>query len=263
MIDVVKFPGLGITLDVPKIAFSIFGVNVRWYAVCIVLGIVVALVLSKISKEKFYIDFDQLLEIMIITLLFGVIGARIYYVIFNFSYYLENPLEIINIKNGGLAIYGGIIAGAIVIIKMCEKYGINKLDFFDYIVPFVSIAQAIGRWGNFFNIEAFGTETTSIFRMGINTAQGYIEVHPTFLYECVACVCIYFILRKMQKNRKFAGEICFSYLALYSLVRFFIEGLRQDSLMFIDIKVSQLVSAIIFIYSCYYLLKGLIKSRNR
>ena len=91
MIDVVKFPGLGITLDVPQIAFSIFGVNVRWYAVCIVLGIVVALVLSKISKEKFYIDFDQLLEIMIITLLFGVIGARIYYVIFNFSYYLENP----------------------------------------------------------------------------------------------------------------------------------------------------------------------------
>ena len=143
--DIVTFPAFNISIEIPKIAFSILGVDIHWYAVCIVLGIIVAFVLCKISKEKYYIDFQQVLEIMAIALIFGIIGARLYYIIFNITDYLENPIEILNFRNGGLAIYGGLIAGVIVIIKMCKKYGINKLDFFDYIVPFVSIAQCIGR----------------------------------------------------------------------------------------------------------------------
>lgn len=258
--DIVTFPAFNISIEIPKIAFSILGVDIHWYAVCIVLGIIVAFVLCKISKEKYYIDFQQVLEIMAIALIFGIIGARLYYIIFNITDYLENPIEILNFRNGGLAIYGGLIAGVIVIIKMCKKYGINKLDFFDYIVPFVSIAQCIGRWGNFFNIEAYGYQTDSLFRMGIFTEQGYMEVHPVFLYECIICLIMFFILRALQKKRKFAGEICFSYLAMYSFARFFLEGLRQDSLMFLDFRISKVVSLIIFVYSCYFLLKGKLKN---
>ena len=260
--DIVTFPGFNISIEIPKVAFSILNVDIHWYAVCIVFGIVVALVLCKISKEKFYIDFVQVLEIMLITLVFGVIGARIYYVLFNLDIYLENPIEIFNIRNGGLAIYGGFIAGIIVIIELCKKYGINKLDFFDYIVPFVSLAQSIGRWGNFFNIEAYGYETDSLFRMGIFTSQGYMEVHPVFLYECIICFAMFFILRAMQKKRKFVGEICFTYLAMYSLARFFLEGLRQDSLMFMSFRVSKVLSLIIFVYCCYFLIKERIKKMH-
>ncbi len=256
---IVTFPELGINLQVPQIAFSIFNMNVYWYAVCIVFGVIVALILAKLSEEKFYIDYNQMLEIMLITLVFGVIGARIYYIIFNFEYYSQNIVEILNIKNGGLAIYGGIIAGMITIVKMCKKYDIKVLDFLDYIVPFVSIAQSIGRWGNFFNVEAYGSQTQSFLRMGIITEIGYTEVHPVFLYESIICLLIFFVLRWLQKNRKFSGEICFTYLLLYSFARFFLEGLRQDSLMFLGFRVSQIVSLIIFIYSIISLCKNKIK----
>lgn len=252
--DIIKFPGLGLDFEVSKVAFSLFGINIYNYAFCIVFGIIFALILCKNSKENYYIKFDALLEIMILALLVGIIGARLYFVIFNLEYYLENPIKIMNIRDGGLAIYGGLIAGVYVIIKRCKFYKIAPLDFLDYIVPFVAIAQAIGRWGNFFNIEAYGYETSSFLRMGITVAEGYKEVHPVFLYESISNFIIFFILRKAQEKRRFKGQILYMYMALYSGVRMFLETLRTDSLMFLGFRISQILSIVIFVYSSITLL---------
>lgn len=252
--NIVRFPGLGINLEISKIAFSIFGIDIYNYAFCIILGIVVALFFCKISKDNYYIKFDAALEIIIIALIVGIIGARLYFVIFNLEYYLKNPIQIINIRDGGLAIYGGLIAGGCVIFKRCKSYKIHPLDFLDYIVPFVALAQSIGRWGNFFNIEAYGYETKSFLRMGITLTEGYKEVHPVFLYESLCTVIIFFILRNSQRKRKFRGQILFMYLAMYAGIRMFLEPLRTDSLMFFGFRISQVLSIVIFVFTSITLL---------
>lgn len=201
--NVITFPGLNLRFKISKIAFSIFGISIYKYAVCIVLGILIALFLCKISKEKFGIKYDDVLVCTVFGIVFGVIGARLYYVVFNLGYYSKNILEIFNIRNGGLAIYGGLIFGAIAIYIYCRHENIKVLDLFDYIVPYIAISQSIGRFGNFFNIEAYGEHTTSILRMGITTTNGYMEVHPTFLYESLATLIIFIILKILQKYRKF------------------------------------------------------------
>ena len=255
----INFPGLGLNFNVPQIAIKIFGVNIYWYAICIVLGIVVALIICSESKEKFNVKFDFLFECIMYAILCGIFGARLYYVLFNLDYYLENPTNILKIRNGGLAIYGGLIIGVIVIIIKCKKNKVNVLDFLDYFAPFVALAQSIGRWGNFFNQEAYGTETANIFRMGIHTENGYQEVHPTFLYESISTLIIFLILRKMQKNRKFKGQICYSYLVLYSGIRMIIESIRIDSLMWGNFRISQVLSIAIFVIFGIMLLKKYIK----
>jgi prolipoprotein diacylglyceryl transferase len=165
------------------------------------------------------------------------------------KYFLSNPSQILNFRNGGLAIYGGLIVGILTAIIICRKKKIDVLNFLDYVIPFVALAQAIGRWGNFFNIEAYGSQTVSIFRMGIETANGYLEVHPVFLYESISNFLIFIFLRILQKNRKFNGEILLVYCMLYSFVRSFLEGLRIDSLMFFSFRISQILSIFIFIIS--------------
>ena len=132
----------------------------------------------------------------------------------------------------------------------------SVLDFFDYLVPFVAVAQSIGRWGNFFNQEAYGRESTNFLRMGINTAQGYQEVHPTFLYESICTMTIFVILRILQKHRKFKGDITYLYLFLYGGCRMLIEGIRIDSLMLGNVRVSQFLSCAIFVISGIILLKN-------
>lgn len=245
----VCFPEFGLNLDVPRIAFSIIGINIYWYSFFIVIGIVFALILSFFSKEKFGIKFDDVIDITIITLIAGIIGARLYYVLFNLNYYLASPTKLFALRDGGLAIYGGLIFGGLALIFRAKKIKINPYDFLDYIAPFVAIAQSIGRWGNFFNVEAYGNKTSNIFRMGINSIEGYIEVHPTFLYEGISTFVIFCLLRIMQKNRKFTGQILLLYLILYSFVRFFIEWIRADSLMIGYFKISMIVSFIIFVIS--------------
>lgn len=258
--DLVKFPGLGIEFNVPKIAFELFGVEIYFYAIFIVLGIIIALILCRISKEMFGIEYETVIETMIGAIIFGYIGARLYYVIFNLNKYINNPLKIFNIRDGGLAIYGGIIFAGIYILIKCKKSKIIFLDFCDYIIPFVAIAQSIGRWGNFFNKEAYGYQTTSILRMGIyDNYMQYLEVHPTFLYESICTFLIFLFLRKLQKNRKFKGQILYSYMICYSFIRIFIEGLRADSLMIGVLKVSQILSIVFFVYFTCLLLK---KNRN-
>lgn len=245
--NVVKFPGLNLILNVPQFAFEIGGVKIYNYAVCIVLGIIVALVLCKINKNKFDIEFDDVLENIIYALVVGVIGARLYYVVFNLGYYLNNPSQILNFRDGGLAIYGGLILGSITLFITLKVKKINVLDFFDRIVPFVAIAQAIGRWGNFFNVEAYGYETSNLLRMGITKTGIYSEVHPVFLYESFLNFVLFILLIKMQKNRKYKGQILLGYLAGYSLLRGILESFRIDSLMIGTFRVSQLLSILIFI----------------
>lgn len=204
-----------------------------------------------------------MLETLLIAVLVGVVGARIYYALFNWEKYRISPSKIFELRDGGLAIYGGLIAGAVVIFEKCKKKKINPFDFFDYIVPFVAIAQSIGRWGNFFNQEAYGTRTTNIFRMGIQTLEGYKEVHPTFLYESIATFLIFVILRILQKNRKFTGEIMYFYLLLYAGIRSMIEGLRVDSLYLGNFRISQILSCVIFVVSGIMLLKNFRKQKQK
>lgn len=252
--NVVTFPGLNLSFEFSQIAFSILGISVYKYAICIVSGILIALILCKLNKEKFNIEYDFILESAVLGIFCGIIGARIYYVLFNLEYYINNPSQILNFRNGGLAIYGGLILGAVAIFINCKLQKKNALDFFDCIIPYVAIAQSVGRLGNFFNVEAYGYETTSIFRMGINTINGYIEVHPTFLYELVSNLLIGITLLIMQRKRKYKGQVVLAYMALYGFVRFFIEGIRSDSLMIFNFRISQIVSLILFIISIVMLI---------
>lgn len=246
----VKFPGINLELNIPRTSGVILGIEIYNYAICIVIGILVALFLCKISKEKFDIKYDEVLENCIIGLIFGVIGARLYYILFNLNYYLKNIWEILNFRDGGLAIYGGLILGGIAIIINCKRKNIDILQFLDFIVPYIAIAQSIGRWGNFFNIEAFGIETNNFFRMGIQTVEkGYMEVHPVFLYESIATFIIFCLLKKLQKKRKYKGQILLYYCLFYSGVRTVLEGLRTDSLMLFNVRISQILSIIIFLFS--------------
>lgn len=256
--NVVSFPGIGIDFEVPKIAFTVLGVDIYMYAVCIVVGIIVAMIFCKFSEDNYYINFECVIEIMLLAIVFGIIGARLYYVIFNFSQYAENLGKIFDLRDGGLALYGGFIAGTFIIVKFSKKYKVSPIEFLDYIVPFVALAQCIGRWGNFFNVEAYGIQTTSLLRMGINTVNGYMEVHPMFLYESAATLIIFFILRNLQSKRKFPGQILYSYLVLYSGVRMFLEGLRADSLMFLGIRISKVLSIIVFVCASIILLKKIV-----
>lgn len=256
----VAFPGLGINLEINKIAFSIFGANIYWYAICIVTGMILAILLCYFSKEKFGIKFEDILDIAIIIIAVGIIGARIYYVLFKLDYYLAEPSKILAIHDGGLAIYGGILFGGLALIIRAKMLKIDTLDLLDCVVPFVAIAQCLGRWGNFFNVEAYGVETTNFLRMGVNSAQGYIEVHPTFFYESVSTFVIFCILRILQQHRKFKGQVCSMYIILYAFIRFFIESIRSDSLMLGNFKVSMVLSFILFIIGlCFYFIKNRIK----
>ena len=254
--NLVKFPGLNLEFKFSRIAFYLFGIPIYKYAVCIVIGIVVALILARFSKEKFENKFEDLLEIVLYAIIFGIVGARSYYVIFNLEYYCLSPSKILNFRDGGLAIYGGLIFGLIAILISCKLKKIKILNFLDYVVPYVSIAQSIGRWGNFFNVEAYGERTNSIFRMGIECLNGYIEVHPVFLYESISTFLIFIFLKYMQKHRKFSGEILLEYLILYSFIRTFLETLRIDSLMLFNFRISQILSIFIFIISLILFIKN-------
>lgn len=254
MINEITFPALNLKLHISRIAFSLFGVNIYWYAILITFAMALSIFLMNKDDKKYNINFDDILLLIILTIPIAFIGARIYYVIFNINYYFSNPTKILNIRDGGLAIYGGIIAGTITIIIYCKIKKINILDVLDYVVPYVAMGQAIGRWGNFINVEAYGTETSNFIRMGIIENDIYKEVHPTFLYESIVTFFLFIFLFNIRNKRKYSGQLTYIYLATYSIARFFIEGLRTDSLMLGNIRVSQLVSLIIFIFSILMIL---------
>jgi phosphatidylglycerol:prolipoprotein diacylglycerol transferase len=230
------------------IAFYIFGIPIRWYGVLISIGMIIGILIASKSCKIKNINYDNMIDIVLIAFPFAVIGARLYYVIFNLDYYAKYPLEIINIRQGGLAIHGGIIFALFSAYLYTKKKNLNFLSYADAAAPSIILAQAIGRWGNFFNQEAYGREVSLEFirHFPIFIQNGmYIEghyYHPTFLYESLWNIFIFIILIILLRKTKKDGLIFFSYIGLYSLGRFFIEGLRTDSLMLGSIRVAQLIS---------------------
>ena len=260
----IKFEGLGLSLDINDTLFEINGTKIYMYGFCIILGIVISLILCKKDDGKYNIKFQEILDLAVFVLPVSIISARLYYVVFNLNYYAQNLKEIFNIRNGGLAVYGGIIGAIITIIVFCKIKRIKVLDMLDYLAPYLALGQAIGRWGNFFNQEAHGIETQSILRMGLIENGKYIQVHPTFLYESICTFTIFVFLYKISKKRKYGGQIAYLYFFLYGIVRAAIEGLRTDSLMIGNFRVSQLISigmatifGCILLYKSFYQKKGL------
>ncbi len=232
---------------IPRVACEIFGIEIYWYGILIVSAMIIAVIWCRFHDGRFGIKFEDLLDIAIIMLPVAIICARLYYVIFSLDYYKNNPSEIFQIKDGGLAIYGGIIGGLAVISIFSKIKKIKIFDITDYIVPVVALCQSIGRWGNYINIEAYGYETNLPIKMEI-IEKGIIKyVHPTFLYESICTFIIFIVLSKLSKNRKFTGEITYLYIICYSFIRFIIEGLRTDSLMLFNWRISQILSLAFFI----------------
>ena len=248
---------------IPRVAFSFMGIEVYWYAILITFAILIGFLWAKIKDGRYNIKFYDVLDLSLFMIPIAIICARLYYVLFNLNYYLNNPTEIFNFRNGGIAIYGALIGGAITIIVFCKKRKINILNLMDYLIPIIPLGQAIGRWGNYINIEAYGSETNLPLKMEIIENGITKYVHPTFLYESVANFILFFILLKVSKNRKFSGQIVSLYLIGYSFIRFFVEGLRTDSLMLGNIRISQLLSIVIFvIVTIIYVNKRVFNKKN-
>lgn len=277
----VYFDGLGIDFDLPSVAFSIFGYEVRWYGIIIAFGFALAVLYGGRMAYKWKMSLDGMTDVLIWGTLFGIVCARLYYVAFEWDYYSHHLNEIIAIWNGGIAIYGGIIGAIIGAAIGCKIGKINFLNLLDLGALGLLIGQGIGRWGNFFNQEAFGTNTdTALFRMWspkirdtlaqsaeLLSSKGVevdpnTAVHPTFLYESVWCLLSFVILHIIvTKHRKFKGEIFMLYGVLYGAERMIVEGMRTDSLYIPNttIRVSQLLSAIIvvvaFAFFVYFMIR--------
>lgn len=229
------------------IAFSIFGISVRWYGILIAAALILGLFLAIRRAPAHGIEEDDLYDFFIALVPSIIVGARLYYVIFEWDYYSVHPEEIIQVWNGGLAIHGGIIAGIIVAVVMTKIKKISFWNLADTVIPSLPLGQAIGRWGNFFNQEAHGVETNLPWAITVyDSAKGYIRVHPTFLYESIWDLFVFGMLLYFEKkHQKVDGELLFLYLILYSIGRFFIEGLRTDSLMIFGLRTAQLMSLIL------------------
>ena len=238
------------------VIFSVGNFEVRWYSVLILCGILIAFFLAQKEAKKRGISKDFILDLGFWVVLFGLIGARIYYVIFNWDLYKGDLMEVFRVWNGGLAIHGGLIAGFITLVIYCRYKKENVLEITDIIIPSVIIAQAIGRWGNFFNSEAHGPVTSLKNLINLKIIPSFVidgmkingvYYHPTFYYEFLWCLLgfiILLIIRKLCNLRN--GQLTCIYLMWYSVGRFFIESLRTDSLMIGTFKVAQLISVVLF-----------------
>lgn len=241
------------------IALKLGPLEIHWYGVIIALGMFLAIFLSMKEAEKRGIEEDTIIDMALWAIPIALIGARLYYVLFEIGYYLENPSQIIAVWNGGLAIYGGLIAGGLTVYWFTKKQGISIWLMLDILAPNVLLAQSLGRWGNFINQEAHGGEVTRNFLENLRLPEFIVNqmeingiyYHPTFLYESLWSL-IGFIVLIILRNRKeflLQGEVALSYVMWYSLGRFFIEGMRTDSLYVpgTPIRVSQLLSVVLFI----------------
>ena len=266
----VIFPKLGIDITINDTAFTLFGLEIKWYGLLITLGMLLAMIYCFSQMKKYGIDPDRAIDAVIGGIIGGLIGARAYYVIMQWEDYAGNWKSIFNIRNGGLAIYGGIIGAVIVGGLVAKLRKVKLLPLLDVASMGFLLGQGIGRWGNFTNQEAFGYNTDNIFGMSSGKIRDWIisvnsdmsspadliamnadkPVHPCFLYESVWCLLGFVLLAIFAKKiRKFDGQIFLMYLGWYGLERFFIEGLRTDSLMIGTMRVSQVLAAICFISS--------------
>lgn len=248
--DWVSFQGIGIgKIFLRDYLFTVFGLKIYWYSIIVVLGIISGICFSNLIAKKFGINKDTLFDVTVIGLIFGVIGLRLYYVVFNWKEFSSNLWSILEIQNGGLAIYGAIIFSFTSGFIYCKIKKINFLPIADVASICFLIGQCIGRWGNFFNIEAYGYETKLPWAMYSNTIEnGTVGVHPTFFYESLWCFIGFWVLFIFIRYRKFDGQVFLNYIIWYGFGRFFIEGLRSDSLWLVEntLRVSQVLSFILF-----------------
>lgn len=226
------------------VAFELFGLEVKWYAILITLGMVAGVALALYRAKSYNIKKDDIYDIALFALPSAIIGARVYYVIFEWERYSGDILAMINIRQGGMAIHGGLIAGVIAGVLVCRHKKLNPLKLMDLIAPSIILGQAIGRWGNFMNNEAHGGPTDLPWAIQVNGEN----VHPTFLYESVWNLAVmFFLIYYDKKIKKFESEVFLMYGILYSVGRFFIEGLRTDSLYIGPLRVAQVVSLVVIL----------------
>ena len=251
----IAFPALDWQFNISD-GFSLFGLSIKWYGVLIAIGFLSAVIYGIKRAPEFGINADKMIDAVLVCTLMGFVGARLYYVFFssNVQAYLDNPLSILYVWEGGLGIYGGIIFAFLSGILMCRICKLPFLAMCDLASLGFLIGQSIGRWGNFFNQEAFGGNTTlpwgmtgNVIQQGVNGTDYDVTmpVHPTFLYESLWCLLGFVLLHILSKRiYRFKGEIFCGYLVWYGTGRFFIESLRTDSLMMGTLRASQLVAVI-------------------
>ncbi len=259
-ISSISFPELGIgNFNVNSVAFSIFGLDIAWYAIIITLGIVACVAITCYRAGKIGVDSEHILDMSLFTITSGIIGARLYYVAVEFDRF-DSFFDVINIRGGGMAIYGGIIGGALAVYFVCKYKKLNFLLLGDIIYPSVMLAQAIGRWGNFMNAEAHGIETDLPWGMTINGAGPY---HPTFLYESLWNVIGFIVLTfVIYRFKQYDGQIYYLGAAYYGLGRFMIEGLRTDSMFIGEVRTNQFLAGAAFVIYTALLIYNAIRKNH-
>ena len=239
-----------------RVAIDLGFIQIYWYSITMFLGVLFGIIVAYIEIKRKKIDVTKFESMAFYAILFGFIGARLYYVLFNLNYYLDNPVEIVEVWNGGLAIHGGIIGAILAMYFYCKKNKIILIEMLDICAPALLIGQIIGRWGNFFNSEAHGGVVTRSFLEGLSLPKFIIDgmyingayYHPTFLYESLLNLVCFIILMILRRNKKIKlGVISGIYLMWYGIVRFFIEALRTDALMLGSLRMAQVISIILFI----------------
>lgn len=226
----VSFPGLGLEFAINSVAFKIFGLEIYWYAILITSGVILALLYANFNAKRFACDMDKVLNCFIVGMITAILGARIYYVAFRWDYFSQHPQEILSIRDGGIAIYGAIIGALIGGLIVAKIQKMRLLPLVDMAMICFLIGQAVGRWGNFMNQEAYGTPTDSLFRM-VSEGTGNVAVHPCFLYESVWCALGVLALHIFSKKwQRYYGQVTFLYMIWYGSERMVVEDLRTDSL---------------------------------
>ena len=278
----VSFPGLGIEpFHMDRIAFSLFGIDVNWYGLIITCGMILAVLYALWHAKHEGVKSDDIIDLALALIFCGVIGARLYYVIMEFDQYLVSGgtfwqnlggtlYNCIAIWNGGLAIYGGIIAGFLAAMVVARAKRIPFPVIADIAGPAVMVGQIIGRWGNFVNVEAFGAETTLPWRMGVlysfNDGVSFVSekfVHPTFIYESLWNLLGLILITYFYKKKKFHGQMFLTYMTWYGFGRMLIEGLRADSLYVGSIRISQLVGFVTFVVGAVLIIYNLQRVKKK
>ena len=252
----ISFPGLGLSFNPSRVAFSIGSKPIYWYGIIIAVGFLLAVLYAMRRCKQFGLTQDNIIDMLICAVPSAIVCARAYYCIFEWELYKDDPIRVLFIWEGGLAIYGGIIGAMLAVLVYTKVAKVKTSAMLDIGGLGLLIGQSIGRWGNFINREAFGTMTGSFLRMGLTDANGAtIYVHPTFLYESLWNALGLLILHFVSKRRKYDGQVFVMYVGWYGLGRVFIEGLRTDSLylMGTNLRVSQLVAGICVVFAVVFL----------